>query len=194
MPSLAANWMHPWLLGGLVAVLLLIGLLAWQRSRRSQDPVMRLRKAATEMLTNFLVPDGEGGEIHVEIALLTEQGILVLDMKNVQGHVFGSNAMQDWTVISDRRRFTFGNPQSALYDRVAAVQRLITDAPVKGFVVFAAGADFSKGLPSDVLLFDDLLEALRDAAPAGAETFRPAWERLREEAVAAQVGHLMRGA
>ena len=35
--------------------------------------------------------------------------------------------MQDWTVISDRQRYTFSNPQPGLYDRMAAVKRLLPD-------------------------------------------------------------------
>ena len=38
------------------------------------------------------------------------------------GAVFGGDQMIEWTVIGKKRRFTFANPQHALYDRMAAVR------------------------------------------------------------------------
>ena len=34
-----------------------------------------------------------------------------------------------WTVIGREGRFTFPNPQSTLYDRVAALRQLVRDEP-----------------------------------------------------------------
>lgn len=171
--------------------------LAWwlRRRRRLREPDARLRAVTHDLLANFLLPDGDDGEIHIELAALTPDGVLVVDVKRVKGHVFGSDAMQDWTVIGERRRFTFANPQPALFDRIAAVSRLLPDVPVDGFVVFTAGADFSKGLPAQTLLLDDLIDRLagrhRDKA-AVPEDYRSGWEQLRHEAVAAQLGQLMK--
>jgi len=39
--------------------------------------------------------------------------------------------MSDWTVMGRGRRFTFDNPQPALYDRIAAVKALVGDVPVR---------------------------------------------------------------
>ena len=188
--------LFPWLAYG-AGVVALLALILWylRRRRRLRSPAARLRQAADDVLTNFLVPDGDGGEIHVECAVLTPAGVLIVDLKQVEGHVFGSDTMQDWTVIASRRRFTFSNPQPALYDRMAAVKRLLPDVPVSGCVAFTAGADFSKGLPSQVALFDELIADLaherREAGPIG-DALRSGWDFLRQEAVTAQVGQLMR--
>ena len=179
--------------GVLVAGLALAGWL--RRRRRLREPDARLRAVAEDLLVDVLLPDGEEGEIHIELAALTPDGVLVLDVKRVSGHVFGSDAMQDWTVIGERRRFTFANPQPALFDRIAAVSRLLPDIPVDGYVVFTTGADFSKGLPAQTLLLDDLIETLagqrRDGRPVP-ELYRSGWDQLRHEAVAAQLGQLMK--
>jgi len=184
-------------LGLATAVVLTALLVTWwlRRRRRLREPDARLRAVADDLLANFLLPDGETGEIHIELAALTPDGVMVLDVKRVAGHVFGSDAMQDWTVIGDRRRFTFANPQPALYDRLAAVRRLVPDVPVDGFVVFTAGADFSKGLPAQTLLLDDLIERLdgrRRDNPVIPDGYRAGWDQLRQEAVATQVGQLMK--
>ena len=128
--------------------------------------------------------------------MLTHQGIVIVDVKDVEGNVFGSDSMQDWTVISDDRRFTFGNPQYALYDRLAAIRRLVTNVPVSGYVVFTNRSRFSKGQPSDVIAMDDLLSHLHDQCAAEdraqLEQWLPYWDSLRETAVSTQVGNLLR--
>ena len=178
----------------LIIILLSIWIIYRRRAGRSIDS--RLRRVSYDLLQQFIVPDGDDGEIHVEYALLTGRGVIVLDIEQVEGVVFGSNAMEDWTVISDRRRFTFSNPQHALFDRMAAIKRLLPDIPVSGFVVFSNKASFSKGQPSNVImlnvLIDELLTEIGDHQAEQMEVYQLQWDRLRSEAVAAQVGHLLR--
>ena len=54
------------------------------------------------------------------------------------------------------RRFTFINPQSALYDRIAAVKAVAGDIPVEGRIVFTRRGKFPKGLPKWTLMVDAL--------------------------------------
>lgn len=119
-----------------VAGLLLILLLLIRGRRKKLGVLQRLKKSSIDMLSGFVVPDGDDGFIHIEYALLTPEGVLVVDIKDVQGNVFGSDSMQDWTVISDQGRFTFSNPQFALFDRLAAIKRLAGTVPVRGVVAF----------------------------------------------------------
>ena len=103
--------------------------------------------------------------------------------------------MQDWTVLGRNQRFTFSNPLPALYDRVAAVRRLLPDIPVRGCVAFTSRANFSKGFPPNVVMLDALLGELAAARNSAdgppAELLQSAWSRLRQEAVDAQVGRLL---
>ena len=191
--DLPATLSDPGILGALGAGLLLVlgVVLLWQRHRR-RDVRQRLRAVALDMLEDIIVPDGDGSELHVDFALLTPAGVLLLELRDVEGHVFGSNQMQDWTVLADRQRFTFSNPQHAMLDRVAAVRRLLPDAFVEGLVAFTARARFSKGLPEHVAPLEEVLERLRrERGEPEAPGLREAWDRLRGEAVAAQVGRLM---
>lgn len=164
----------------------------WQRRRRDLD--RRLRGACRGVLANFVIPDGNGEEIQVQYALLTGRGILVIDIKDVEGHVFGSEAMQEWTVIADDRRFTFANPQPGLWDRVAAVKRLTPEVPVTGFVGFTGRAQFTKGQPRSVTLLEPLLQDLEKeaaTAKAAAEGYLAAWECLRQAATGVRLDYLL---
>lgn len=184
------------LLAGVGAPLLLAASVWWWKlvQRRRRDIDRRLRDACRGVLANFVIPDGNGAEIQVQYALLTARGILIIDIKDVEGHVFGSEAMQDWTVIADDRRFTFANPQPGLWDRVAAVKRLTPEVPVIGFVGFTGRARFSKGQPRSVTLLEPLLQELEKEAAAArqaAEGYLAAWERLRQAAMAARMDHML---
>ena len=173
----------------LLPVLLLL-LLVWfvYRRRAGGDHLQRvLKEIAFARIEGLVVPDSDGGEIQVDYLLLTSQGLLILHIKDVQGVVFGSDKMQDWTVISKERRFTFSNPQPALYDRIAAVKQIVRQVPVEGRVLFLDGAEFTKGVPSMVCTVDELLEEFGEKDKAAAqrkvEAFKPHWELLQKHAL-----------
>jgi hypothetical protein len=170
----------------------------WVRQRRAAGSVpARLARLADGVLAGVLIPNADSGQIHLEYALLTRQGILVVDLRDVAGNVFGSETMHDWTVLTGKQRFTFANPLPLLYDRVAAVKRLLPEVPVRGCVAFTNRARFNKGVPPNVVmlerLFEDLLAARTMANPVPPDRLQAGWARLREEAVTAQVGKLLSG-
>jgi len=179
--SVNATWLLP------VLLLLLVIWLVYRR-RAGGDHLQRvLREIAYARIEGLVVPDSDGGEIQIDYLLLTSQGLLILHIKDVQGVVFGSDKMQDWTVISKDRRFTFSNPQPALYDRIAAVKQIVRQVPVEGRVLFLDGAEFTKGVPSMVCTLDELLEQFGEKDKAAAqrkvEAFKPHWELLQKQAL-----------
>jgi len=90
-------------------------------------------------------------------------------------------------VINDERRYTFSNPQPALYDRIAAVRQIVREVPVAGRILFLDGAQFTKGTPGLVSnltqLVSDFEEPDRKAATFKIEAFKPHWELIRKEAL-----------
>jgi len=97
-----------------------------------------------------------GGYIHIDHILLTPRGVLVLDTRRVAGLIFGGDQMSDWTVMGRGRRFTFDNPQPALYDRIAAVKALVGEVPVEGRLLFSNHGRFTKGKPKYVMMLDGI--------------------------------------
>ena len=177
----------PWVLalaavGGLLVLWLV---LRWLFGRRT--PLQKaLVDIAYDRVEKVVIPSADEGEIQIDQLLLTSQGLLILETKDVQGTVFGSDKMSDWTVIAQERRFTFPNPQPALYDRIAAVKQIVREVPVSGRVLFLEGAEFTKGIPSMVCTLDELVhefgEPNKDAARFKIEAFKPHWELIRKPA------------
>jgi hypothetical protein len=133
-----------------------------------------------EHLQNVLVPDGMGAGMHVDYLLLTSRGVVVVDLRDVAGNIFGGDQMTQWTVMNGASRTTFQNPQHALYDRVAAVRALAGELPVEGRVLFTRRAKFPKGLPRWTLMVDSLRsEFPRVESDALMDRYRRDWEALR---------------
>lgn len=184
MDVLLQNTVWPWVLGTLA---LLLGWLLYrfELGRRSRLEQV-LDSIGFDRVHNLVLPNGDDGEILIDQLLLTSAGLLIIEVKDVEGNVFGSDKMGDWTVISEERRYTFSNPQHGLYDRIAAVKQIVRQVPVTGRIVFLDKAEFSKGKPGLVAMLDDLIEEFgeknRKAAAVKVEAFMPHWEAIKNRA------------
>jgi hypothetical protein len=170
--------------GALVAITAL--LVAWRIYRRRREQAARLRAVtggAYEYLRDVLIPDPQGVPLHVDFLLLTARGIVVVDMRDLAGNVFGGDQMDEWTVINGAQRFTFGNPQSALYDRQASVRLVARETPVEGRIVFGQRSLFPKGLPSHTrmlsALASDFPETERQTVGALPDSWLSDWRSLQ---------------
>jgi len=153
----------------------------WGRFRARKQIVRSFESVSSAVLRDVLIPDGSGGQLHIDFLLLTGRGLLVVDYRDVEGVVFGGEHMREWAVMNGSERSTFLNPLEALYDRIAAVKLLAGEAPVDGRIVFTSRSKFPKGRPPRVLRLD-LLEGEYPSAVPGtthpAERYRPAWDQL----------------
>ena len=169
-----------------VALLAVLGSRAWVVRRRDARRVARVTAGAADFLRNVLVPDGKGGDYHLDFVLLTSRGIVVIDMRDIIGNVFGGDQMTAWTLMSGPRRTTFVNPQAGLYDRIASVKAIATDTPIEGRIVFTKHAKFPKGLPRFTVMLESVAAEFPKLGAAELDIavakYRPGWARLKEAA------------
>ena len=156
----------------------------WRAYRARRQLVKSFEAVSAAVLRDVLIPDGSGGQLHIDFLLLTSRGLLVVDYRDVEGVVFGGEHMREWAVMNGSQRTTFLNPLEPLYDRIAAVRSLAGEAPVDGRVVFTSRSKFPKGRPPRVMRLD-LLEAeypmpVEGSAHPG-ERYRPAWDQLASQ-------------
>jgi hypothetical protein len=185
----APEWLTMAAAAAAIALLIVIATFGWRRwrgQRDARDVAMKLRGVCDDMLTDVSLPDPELGQIHLGYVLFSRHGVFVVDVREVRGHVFGSETMQQWTVLDAARRYTFANPLPALHDRVAAIRRLLPEMPVTGCVAFLAGAHFSKGQPPHVSMLNDLVADIARYAVATddmgtRQLLHPLWEQLKRE-------------
>ena len=183
-----------WLVPILGVALLLLVWVVYRRRMRGNRLQRVLDEISHDRIDGLVIPNGDEGEIQIDHLLLTSQGLLIVDIKDAVGTVFGSDKMQDWTVISKERRYTFPNPQAALYDRIAAVRHIVRQVPVEGRLLFLDTAEFTKGVPDLVSDLDTLLEQFgepdKNAAKFKLEAFKPHWDLIRKAALDAQVSEI----
>lgn len=154
----------------------------WRRRRLSRARMASIQKVALAHVRDMLVPDGNGGHLHLDWLLLTTRGLLVLDVRDVPGNVFGSEHMGDWTVMNGASRTTFPNPLPPLLDRVAVLSRMVPQISVEGRVLFTESAKFPKGTPQQCLGINSLaaeFPVVDAGAVAGlSAAMMPHWEHV----------------
>lgn len=182
MAEVVPFWAYP-VVGGAAlgaAAVLAYRFIAQRRARQKIDA--SIGAVAYDVLKDVLVPNGMGGHLHVHYLLLTERGLVVIDLLDIPGAIFGGDQMIQWTAIGRKSRFTFANPQHVLYDRMAAVKLLAGDVPVDGRLVFTLRSEFPKGRPRAVLRIDELddeypvVDRLRGNVVAA---FNDVWQHVR---------------
>ncbi len=171
----------------LVAAAIVLGwILAWafgayRKHSARKALIGTVTAAGSDHLADVLVPDGMGGFFHLDFVLLTPRAILVIDLRDVSGNIFGGDQMTEWTVMDGPQRFTFMNPQGALYDRIAAVRAIAGEVPVEGRIVFTRRGKFPKGLPKWTLMVDSLKSEFPTVERAELTgPYREQWQRLRD--------------
>lgn len=170
-----------WLIvaAGLVACGLVGALLVWRRQRRRTLDYL-LGRIAWERLEDVVIPDDVDGEIHLDLALLTPRGILVLEVRRLTGTLFWGDQLESWTVLDGARRTVLRNPLPGMQARRHAVHALAPRVPVDGRVLMFGPVEISGERPPGVLLAEDLVTAFpaRDRQGPGPE-LRAAWEALK---------------
>jgi len=171
---------------GFAVALIWVSAVAFSRSRFRKQNEQRIESIAYEVLRNVLIPNGNGGQIHLNYLLLTERGLMVVDLFDVPGSIFAGDQMQQWTAIGRKRRYQFPNPQSLLYDRMAAVKMLAGTVPVDGCLMFTTRGEFPKGKPKYVARIDELANYFpivdrSKAYVAGA--FNDVWRNIKAHAL-----------
>jgi hypothetical protein len=181
---------NPWFLPLAAVALLLLAWFAYRVVRRRSGGLEgALSDIGFDRIDTLVIPNADEGEILIDHLVLTSNGLLILEVKDVQGIVFGGDKLQEWSVINKQRRFTFPNPQPALYDRIAAVRQIVRGVPVAGRILFLDGAEFTKGVPDLVTNLSELVKEFgepdKKAAKFKIEAFKPHWDLIRKKALSA---------
>ena len=137
---------------------------------------------------NVAFPDSMDGYVFVDYLLLTPAGIVVLDLQDYNGFIFGGANIDQWTQMVRQRGYKFENPLHQNAWRLQILRALVKDAPLLGKVVFSSVSQFPKGIPEGVLhvstLSADLAELIDNKETP--EAVRKAWVELLSNAVDAR--------
>lgn len=185
-------WYGSWLFwtvsgGGLALVLIALGLWAWLRITAVQRGVTRtLHNISDRLVRDVILPDGIGGFVPVDALVLRGRQLFVLDIRDVEGAIFGAEKMDIWTAMGRRRRYQFDNPIRPMHDRVTAVKLLAPGCETAARILFTSRGHFPKGRPDGVQLLEEFAQPLLRGKQKGpvsiTEDMQSVWNGICEAA------------
>jgi len=164
----------------IVIVVLFLFVRSYRRNQHQRQINKLVKDLSHKSLRNVLLPDSVDGQIWIDCLLLTDGGLIVLDIRDYIGHLFGADNINEWTQMIGVRSHKFSNPLIELPARISAVQEVAGDVPVIGHIVFTRRGSFQKGKPDGVYMIDEVYEQLshflRPALPS--EKLDKAWQNI----------------
>lgn len=97
-----------------------------------------------------------GGTTQIDHVFVSEFGVFVLETKNMDGWIFGTEKDRQWTqVFPGGKKYRFQNPLRQNYGHVKAVENALQGmglpkGVVKSVVVFVGGAELKRDMPENV--------------------------------------------
>lgn len=170
------EWSLVVIAGSLAIVFMVV--VAWVVLRRPKSRLKRkVKRLGVEVLSDLRLPDGVDGEIDIDYAVLTGKGILVIDVKQFDGLIYGNEQHEEWTQVLKHRNYMFANPLQQIDMRVHAVKSVVAETPVAGAVLFAGSGKFPKRVPKGIILLEDLPR--RKSKVSIPEHMQHEWRELR---------------
>ena len=171
----------------MLLLICLITFAVWLKLTAVRRGVTRtLRTISDRLIRDAILPDGIGGFVPVDALVLRDKRLYVLDIRDVEGAVFGSEKMDIWTAMGRRGRYQFNNPLRPMHDRLTAVKLLVPGLETASRILFTSRGHFPKGRPDGVQLLEEFAQPLlrpKPKAPVALEAgLEAAWDKLREAA------------
>lgn len=186
------GWYRSWVLwtagGSAAGLLVLIAAWSvwWRLTAVRREVTNTLRNISDRLIRDAILPDGVGGFVPVDAIVLREKRLYVLDIRDVEGAVFGSEKMDIWTAMGRRGRYQFNNPLRPMHDRLTAVKLLAPEFEIESRILFTSRGHFPKGRPDGVQLLEEFAQPLlRSKAKSAVDLqadIEATWEKLRDAA------------
>lgn len=150
-----SGWAVPLVIGGLVVVFLLKLFYSRIKGAAGERQVNRMLKELPmegyRVLANLLIPNGRDGLTQIDHVVVCRFGVFVIETKNWEGWVFGTEREKDWKITyPGGRECKVKNPLHQNWGHVQAVVQLVeplgvNPAWVHGMVFLSAQAVLKKG-------------------------------------------------
>lgn len=112
-----------------------------------------------KLFKNVTLPT-EDGTTQIDHILLSPFGLFVIETKNMQGWIFGSERQAKWTQQIYKHKSSFQNPLRQNYKHTETLRDLLDlpKAVVYSVVIFTARAEFKTNMPENVGYVSDAIK------------------------------------
>jgi hypothetical protein len=190
-----------------IAVLLIVGggIYFWrqlQKNRHQRHITNVLESLGVKYLKDVVLPDGLDGLAFIDYLLLVPDGVVVLDVNHIEGHLFGGDRVDQWSQVVNNKTYKFENPLYNNQKKCQAVswnvEQILGHSDAQqhnwrshGWITFSNAGNFPKGIPDQVSMIDDLKDNLQAAAHIGqevSEETRRIWDALHQLSISTRAG------
>jgi len=170
------------LLALIVIICVVFIYLRYRKKRFARKIKRQVKRISYDHIENVILDGGPDDYAQFDYLLLTDKGIVILDIKDYAGHIFGADKINEWTQIINRRSYKFANPFFELSHKIELVKGINKDINVSGLILFTDEADFPKGCPDSVIalktLKDNYVKLITKETP---ELMQRNWDRIKEK-------------
>lgn len=159
---------------------------AWFKGQRGEWRVRRMLhrglKAPRYVTLHNVTLDAPGGSTQIDHVVVSRFGLFVIETKNLQGRITGSERQPEWTQTLGQRTFTFQNPlrQNYRHTQVLASALQLAPAQVHSVIAFVGRSQLPAHRPPNVTQGNDCVRFIR--------TFtQPVWTPGQVQALAQQL-------
>ncbi len=113
---------------------------------------MFLDKKVYHLVRNITLP-AAGGTTQIDHIIVSQYGVFVVETKNMNGWIFGTERDNQWTQSFGRRTFKFQNPLRQNYKHTRTLADML-DLPhdvMKSVIIFIGDAKLKKDVPENVI-------------------------------------------
>ena len=121
------------------------------------------------LMNDLYIPKKDGTTSQIDHLVISDKGIFVIETKNYQGWITGTENNQYWTQIIYKRKEKFFNPIWQNAGHIKAIQEYLGDAvrdcPIHSIIVFGKQAEFKFKTPftrAEVIKSKHLLTTIRN--------------------------------
>ena len=146
-------------LGLALVCMVLVGVLrsprfkGWRGERAVQRLIaQRLNPLVYVDLHNVTLPTVGGGSTQIDHLIFSPHGVFVLETKNYQGWIFGTEKQREWTQQIFKKRSKFQNPLRQNYKHTKTLQDLLglESEHVHSVIAFVGDCEFKTEMPPQV--------------------------------------------
>ncbi|MCW7553009.1 NERD domain-containing protein [Endozoicomonas gorgoniicola] len=123
---------------------------------------IKLDKRKYYLIKNITLPT-EDGSTQIDHILVSENGIFVIETKNMNGWIFGSEKQKQWTQKIFKHTSKFQNPlhQNYKHAKTLASCLAISDSKIFSVIVFVGNSEFKTEMPENVTYAGGLIRYIK---------------------------------
>lgn len=116
------------------------------------------------VINNLIIPNGLNKTSQIDHIVISEYGIFVIETKNYNGWIYGSENSEYWSQKIYRKEFKFYNPIFQNIGHINAIMKILQGYESSQFIsiiTFSRKAQLKSNFPDYVIYFDKILNFIR---------------------------------